>query len=426
MFYLWVAAEPSPALQGLLNQPHGSSVCARPPRMVPETVKATVKAPNRGVLPMTKDYDRIRELARRLIRSSALLPVALFVAVLWWSLGGAAKNTSLSAGTLVVDDRDLDIGAVWTQQALCRSLPIRNPTSEDNRVLEFGSSCSCLSVEPKSLLVPAGGTVTVLVTIDLTPKTTSEANSFARDFRMTLVPRIQNSQLLAGGWTIHGYVRSPITPSTQLIHFGDGLILGKPFPSQVIELTAHVPLGRLHADCPSSFATATVFPQKGSQSTKYRLTISPKENLPEGPFSFRLILTATDVTGTELPNMIFLVKGEVAPDVQAYPKMLLFGATPIGQPRIETILLRSSRGERFEVDAIQVDSDTVTAEPLRADPQLGLAFRITHLVTEPGQSVSRVTFAVRTGRGTTHWVVLESRCYGIRGGAIRAYPVNPL
>jgi hypothetical protein len=75
--------------------------------------------------------------------------------------GAETAPTEFASSGLVVSASDLDIGDVWEAAEFVRVLTIRNPSRAEKKVVDFSTSCFCTAVEPRTIVVPAGGEMTV-------------------------------------------------------------------------------------------------------------------------------------------------------------------------------------------------------------------------------------------------------------------------
>src|SRR5262249_52816263 len=74
-----------------------------------------------------------------------------------------------STGLWVSPER-LNFGEVWEAEQFRWVLPVTNGSGEDIEIVNFATSCNCLSVEPRAVVIPAGQTVEVNLVLNLTGK----------------------------------------------------------------------------------------------------------------------------------------------------------------------------------------------------------------------------------------------------------------
>ncbi|MCH8045203.1 MAG: DUF1573 domain-containing protein, partial [Planctomycetes bacterium] len=163
----------------------------------------------------------------------AVLLLCLFVSAtglgIYW--GQTHIVAGIENGFLEVDPEHLDFGEVWVQDKFQWTLPITNTSSEPVEVLEFRSSCNCLSIEPKTLVLAPGETSDVHLTLDLTTRNPEQAAKASRRFSVRIAPIITGGLAQYTGWEIQGQVRSVFTVVPLPIEFGRELVRGTPFPS---------------------------------------------------------------------------------------------------------------------------------------------------------------------------------------------------
>src|SRR5712691_6122205 len=61
----------------------------------------------------------------------------------------------------------LNFGITWEQPEFKWTVPIRNNSDREIEIENFVKSCNCASIEPRSLVIPAGETRDVQLTFDL-------------------------------------------------------------------------------------------------------------------------------------------------------------------------------------------------------------------------------------------------------------------
>ena len=129
--------------------------------------------------------------------------VGALIAV-WCVAAGVHKFTGPTGDSdLYVDPRVLMAGEVWSERQFTVSLPVRNLSSQDLSIVGFDTSCSCTQVQPKSLVIPAGETREVAVTLDLMRVADEERLT---PFTISVRPRCANSKHPPAKWLISGTV----------------------------------------------------------------------------------------------------------------------------------------------------------------------------------------------------------------------------
>jgi len=146
-----------------------------------------------------------------------VVPLSAFCVVYLLTIIGCGsvqpeKKALVSAG-FVIAEQDLDFGERFEQSTFKWPVTIRNPTSNDVRVLECYTSCSCVGVEPESFVVRSGGTVEIELTLDLRSGDGSDISTAKQqretfEFEAQIIPRFHGENgRHSEAWTLHGSVR---------------------------------------------------------------------------------------------------------------------------------------------------------------------------------------------------------------------------
>lgn len=126
-------------------------------------------------------------------RQLALLLAVLISVLAAYSLGGRTAPVTSPANEHVIDGlavqaAALDLGEVWEQRDYVCNLPIRNRIGQDVNVAEFAVSCQCLVVEPRTITIPPGETVTVRLTLNLAERAEKNIDLPERPLLVEVVP----------------------------------------------------------------------------------------------------------------------------------------------------------------------------------------------------------------------------------------------
>lgn len=362
-----------------------------------------------------------------------VLSVAILVSACagaWWV--GSFVRSPAGGEALAVDDAALTFGEVWEDPAFVWTLPLQNPNAHDLKVVRFVSSCSCLAVEPASLVVPARQRAEVKVTLNLVYRpspidTRDSADSRSSqlvpegsggkvyDFDAGLRPHPEGPQggtLQQAGWTIRGRVRPTFTPSPRALHFGESLVRGQAFAPKTVSVLVHVPVKSLTARCEPALAEAVVRPVDGDER-RFELTVLPNSTLAFGPVAFRVLLQGSLRDGTELPPYPVRVEGTVVEDIQALPALVQFGACPLGKTVQETIILHSLHEKAFDVEKIDNGSADLEVVPGTRVLPHRKEYRLSQKIARAENQSGRVEFAIRTGQGESLKVAVEVKYFGM-------------
>lgn len=350
--------------------------------------------------------------------STRVFIVGLCVAAL--AAGGAywvATNPARVAAAqnvLVVEEPSLAFGEVWEVKGFVWKVPIFNRSGEDVTIQGFEASCACVDVKPRSLVIPAGQTAEVRLTVDLTKRSTeADRSTAARAFEVMLSPRWQGEGSHRTIWVLRGRVRTALDLSPQTLRLGE-LTRGQPFRSQKATVSPRTPLEDLEAGCDSSLARVQVKRLKGSEG-KFELEVSPERMAPAGPLRFDVKIRPVARGGKRLPTIALPVEGFVREDIQAAPEAVAFGVVPVGQTVAETLFLRSAGNRDFKVEKVGVSSEGAKVEPTeRGTSAPGRAFRVTQRVSRSGHQAGTITFTVRQAMGQTLRIVVPVSYHGIQ------------
>ncbi len=348
--------------------------------------------------------------ARWLGRVVALGLLAGACGFTYW-LGSASNALTAANRGLVLSESDLDFGEVWEAKQFHRELTIENQAGEDRAIAGFAMSCSCLSVKPDSLVVPAGKAARIRLTLDLTSRQLEERDAVDRPFRVQLVPQIEGGLPRAMGWTIHGRVRNVLAPSQVTVRFGDTLIRGSPFSPRTLTLRAQMPLKEVRVEGQPKGVSIRV-EQVQSGAPIYRLTIQPQANLSAGPFSESLDLVGVTPQGRTVWGATLQVDGKVLEDIQAIPPSLSLGARKVGETVQSEVFLRSASGKAFTMEGIVVESADQNVEPAAGAPVRGRVFRLTQRITRLGAQSAQLKFFVVTETKERVTVPVDIGYYG--------------
>jgi hypothetical protein len=321
------------------------------------------------------------------------LAFVLSIGIVFWLIYGSEviARTQLP---LIVEPQELNLGCVWEDKSFPWTITLRNPTSGDVEIVSIAASCSCVSVQPQSLTVPARKSARVQLTFDLTRRKPRERDAPVRDVDVTVVPIIRNRPVQRLGWTIRGQVRRAITFQPQSLEFGETLVRGYDFPSTTVTLAAHTSLTDLAAICDPPCGAARLSKSSCAAHEAIELTVHPNKDLPTGRATFQVILRSRAVDARKIPDVFLPVGATVVEDIQAIPARIPLGARPIGAIIEESIVISSRHGEVFTVEHIDFPGSTTAIAP-QPSRDHGLVFTLTHRVSRPGFNTDIVTFAVK-------------------------------
>jgi HYDIN/CFA65/VesB-like, Ig-like domain len=327
------------------------------------------------------------------------LTVLLLAATGAYWVGSNPARVRSKEGRLLVDLAALNFGRTWEDSAFKWDLPVRNPGATDVKIVTFATSCRCVSIEPQQLLVRAGETQYVHLTLDLHNLSSGPAQAEEALFSSTIqgeLAGLHGETFRPVMWTIQGRVRRLFTVSPPVLTFSHPLIEGEPFPSRDIQIVSHTRLSRLKASCEPDLGVLVLQPD-AKDPLKYALRVRPKPDLQAGLFSFRVLLHPEALEG-RLPLFAIPVEGRVNTDLQLSPTFLQFATHRVGDRVREHVVLSSLSRKPFKIERIVNGVPGVTVEPVTIEADLK-EYCVTQHIAKAGNQTGTVLFHVRPQAG---------------------------
>lgn len=365
------------------------------------------------------------------MRRSWLLIVPLSCLGMYW-LGspdsGHSENRPRfqAIAGLAVDVSRLDFGEVSERPDFRWRVPIRNQTGADIEVADFATSCKvCTSVEPSALVIPAGRSATVCLTLDLRPFSPRQLGKSRRPFVVHFAPVLSRPgrpqkvpacgsgdlELPQSSWKLQGVVQSRVTLDTVSVHFGEEAIHGQPNRARKVFATVHVPARGLEVSVANPDVASVRVGRPAGDGRRFELSITPRATLKPGPFDSGVAVYVIDPGGEHLPATVLRIAGRVRPEVHAVPERLPFGVQPVGTAVEGVVVLQAGPGVRFDVERVETDGQGLRVQSVALDgAPKARAFQITQQVTKEGDQAGAVRFLVRTPRGPSTVTVDVSCC----------------
>ncbi len=349
----------------------------------------------------------------------------------------AAGPALLVVDGLGVEETALDLGEVWVGQDFTSSFTIHNRRGGTAEVFDFRTSCGCTAVEPRSLSIPAGGTASVRLHLNVAPRLRSEVALADRPFAVSVRPVVKGAEHSASqgqegcedgcpyrelarkdkpspprSWIFRVRVKSPVTPDALCLHFGDSPVRGGPPVSRRVRAKLQVAEAALQVRAVPDLVTVRVPPEQGDP-TRCALAIAPRTTLPQGPFACKVHLDAVLPSGERLPGPALSVWGNVQPAVRALPGLLLLGRGAVGEVFEADVILQGPQEDKWAVDHIEAESADVSVQPAHAPRLLvGRTFRVRQRITGEGPRSSTVRFFVGKAGGSLEPVAVRVHCEG--------------
>ena len=352
-----------------------------------------------------------RMVVRR--RERLLLVLVLLVRTSQGIFGLGRSRPRRSSFGLQVASEYLDFGKVPVQENFPWTLPIQNTSPRDVEVLDIKTSCGCASIEPRSLVIPAGKTVSVRFTLDLTTQEPKAAVLHSREFAMQVVPVIKGALAGIVNWQVQGRIWCPLVISPPTLEFAEGsLVKGTPFEFKSVRVVSQQPLKNLMPEYEPTFARAHVVPVVGD-ACRFQLNLAPAETLGVGEHEFAVMLKGIAQNGTVLPSVPLSVSAHVAHDVQLVPAEIRFHAVTVGDTARETVVLHSRTGKSFRVAEVRAEPENIHVEWLPEPRQA----RVSLHATRQGPQRGAVQFAVHQERpeGTYYELTCPVLCHVAAG-----------
>lgn len=310
---------------------------------------------------------------------------------------------------LAVEPSSLDLGTVWEQHDFKWTLPVRNELSRDVDVVGFASSCSCVSVQPKSLSIPSGQSAQLTLTLDLSHGSNDGSDSQFRKFSASIMPRLRESKSPTVTWRITGTVRKPFSLSEDMINLGHVSDRNSPSQVRVVNLRAHAGIRGLSCEVNPPIGTA-IASRKEEDRDDYCIAIRLKPDVALGPFLFEVLIHAQLQDGVTVTASL-PVMGRVQGDLHVDPEFLGFGPRRLGETLAETVLVMSRNQQEFEVVGLRCDADNTKVSPGAGSSTNVKSFRVEHVVTRLGPTEFEVQYFVRTGRDGATTTLTQKLCY---------------
>lgn len=315
----------------------------------------------------------------------------------------------------------LDLGHLWDNTRFPWTLHLRNETAEEIEVVEIKNSCNCVSVEPKSFVVPGGGSTAVELLLDLHSKDPDDASRPWWSYETELVAITKTHLPEENLWGLRGRVyRYPLIALPAPVDFAELLVAAYAFPSMTVDVECLRPTADLSARCDESMAAVRV---KRVEETpqRYRLEISPREDLPAGEHRFSVHLRPKIAANhvppglEDIPELELPVIANVCRDVYVSPSHIAFGAVTVDEVAEQIVMLSSRHRKPFSVQV--AESGTSSVAPVTVDSggdSLDCCFRVSQQATESGPQSTEVRFTVeQQGGKASYEIVLPVSYHGI-------------
>jgi hypothetical protein len=322
-----------------------------------------------------------------------------------WLQPTPAKSDGRAA-LLVPSNDKTDFGEAWEDQRFAWTVPLTNTSPVAVRVLDVSASCTCVSIEPRSFVVPPGATRDLKLILDLTPKPT-ETPGTARAFaaELTLVTATRDVPPAAERVTVKGTVRPVLDVQPRDPSFGTRSDRIQPPLPTVFTVVPACHLETLTAECDTPGFTAIARPVPNSSALA--VTVTPTRPIDAGAFAVDVRLVPTIRGATNLPVRRVKVLGTVTPDVTADPPQVVAGARRVGERVEEVVSVASLTGRAVAVEGATAEGDGVTAEVTSSG-----TVRVRLAVGREGALKGKVELRVRADKDAATTVTVPVTGYG--------------
>jgi hypothetical protein len=327
---------------------------------------------------------------RQFVIVVACLLASLILGV-WW--GQTRIVQPAQTARLEIDPRRLDFGEAWEQKEFSWSISLRNPTRYDIFISRLASGCGCATINSAPLSVPAGQTLEVPLTLDLTAGGRS-GNDGSRPFSAEIVAIVAGNAPPLKPWTIRGTVRCAYRFEPSRVDFGESLVVGAPIEPRFVMLAPETPLATLSADCDAPDLASVDLRTVAENGELFELRITPAASLKRGSHRFQVLLNGVGAGGDPIPTVSLPVSLRVFNDLEVLPAHLSFGMLVIGGSAEQTVVLTSRRARPFDVVAFS-EAREAGLDVKRTAASGGASFRIMQNSIAAGQQSHSIRFHVR-------------------------------
>lgn len=316
-------------------------------------------------------------------------------AVLGYAFRSHVSSPSRDEATvrLSIPAEALDMGTVWEDDRFAWTVPIENQEAVSIEVTSFGTSCNCLSIEPKSFVLGSGARRELHLQIDLTKQTKPSG-----DVSVPLYPHLKSmpgtelEKRRPPEWTVKGRVRR-ILRLDRSVDLGRHSELSQPVPERSIPIEILVPLETLSAECNLANILASVeLPTHGEGMTVLRL--KQTATLPVGAFHGTIALKAARKGGKPFAARKLAFSGKIVSDIEAVPPAVQVGGRRLGETFEEVVVLRSMTGRAMGEVRAEAKGEGLSIEAVKA----GGGYRIRQRVSGVGYQTNQVRFATTSGK----------------------------
>jgi hypothetical protein len=312
----------------------------------------------------------------------------------------AEKTPGENAPGSALIANSLDFGEVWEDARFKWVISVENQSAEEVRIDQFGASCICTEISPKSLAIPPGESRDLQLTINLTASGSKKGTAppEIEDFAVDVKPytRSDGNRVPLPEWQVKGKVKRVLYLAKPYVDLGKHSDRVQAIEPQNVTATACAPVTRLSFYSPSNFFAA----EAKRDGKNFEIAIRPRGSLPPGLYIAEVAVTAYLADATALKSISIPVRLEVLADIQATPPQVLFGARKIGESCEEAIGLRSLTDMPFQVLGHRVEGINATVRAMEArEGAKNPVFLVAAEISQTGRHGGKVIFSVEAPDG---------------------------
>jgi hypothetical protein len=252
-------------------------------------------------------------------------------------------------------------------------------------VESFGTTCNCLSIEPKSFHLGPGERRDLELKINLTSQVKESGNIAVGLWARVKKENRKPGEPLGPEWKINGQVRQVLKFNRRLLYLSERSELAQPLPVHIIPIEMVAPLESLSAQCELAGFTAKVQGLKEGKPELHLCSVTPRGI---GPFEGAVCLRPVLKNGEKLPVQGLQFEGQIVSDVEAVPPAVQVGGRVVGDEFDDVVVLRSLTGQPIASVRAKHEGNGLAVIPLEDH----LRFRIRQRVMSAGECTNRVHF----------------------------------
>jgi len=252
--------------------------------------------------------------------------------VLGWGIRHSdSLHTGRDTTKLWIPPEALNMGTIWESEEFAWTVPIENHESTPVEVESFGTTCNCLSIEPKSFHLGPGERRDLELKINLTSQVKESGNIAVGLWARVKKENRKPGEPLGPEWKINGQVRQVLKFNRRLLYLSERSELAQPLPVHIIPIEMVAPLESLSAQCELAGFTAKVQGLKEGKPELHLCSVTPRGI---GPFEGAVCLRPVLKNGEKLPVQGLQFEGQIVSDVEAVPPAVQVGGGARGGRRI--------------------------------------------------------------------------------------------